>query len=59
MQALSNPPPCGDRPLSEALEPGQSVTLAVLAIHRHAEAAAERMRRAESRPALALKAYLE
>jgi hypothetical protein len=59
MQALSNPHPCGDKPLSDALEPGQSATLVELAIRRDVEAAGERMRRAESGPALALKAYLE
>jgi hypothetical protein len=59
MQADSNAPLRGGRPLSDALELGQSATLPELAARKCAEAAGAQMRRSKSGPALALKAYLE
>jgi hypothetical protein len=59
MQADSNAPHRGGRPLPDVLEPDQSATLPELAARKCAEAAGAQMRRAKSGPALALKAYLE
>jgi len=59
MQVLSNPPPRGERPLSNAAGHGQTATAAGPAPRRDVEAAGAQMRRAKSGPALALKAYLE
>jgi hypothetical protein len=52
-------PATAERPLSDALEPRQSATVAKLAVRKEAEAAGAQMRHARSGPALALKAYLE
>jgi hypothetical protein len=59
MQAESKAPLRDGRPLSEALEPGQSATLPELAAWKRVEAAGAQMRCAKSGPALALKTYLE
>jgi Bifunctional DNA primase/polymerase, N-terminal len=59
MQADSNAPLRGGRPLPDVLEPDQSATLPELAARKCAEGAGAQMRRAKSGPALALKAYLE
>src|SRR5215218_10379999 len=54
-----NPVP-GERPLVDALERGQSSTVAELSARRDIEAAAgAQMRRSKTGPALALKTYLE